>query len=73
MIAAALWESGECFVRIRPRRISDGLSVPLQLQLIESEQLPLSKNEVARNGNEIRSGIEFNRIGQRVACRFFAD
>jgi len=70
MIAAALWESGECFVRIRPRRISDGLSVPMQLQLVESEQLPVSKNELARKGNEIRSGIEFDRIGQRVAYHF---
>ncbi len=63
--------AGEVFIRFRPRRPEDGLSVPLQPQLIESEQLPLSYGAVtAENGNEIRHGIEFNAIGRRVAYHF---
>lgn len=60
-------ESGECIVRLRPRLPQDGLWVPLQLQLLESEHLPLTKTELGKNGNYIRSGIEFNGIGKRVA------
>lgn len=71
LAARAMFEAGECFVRFRPRRPSDGLSVPLQLQLLESEHLPFNKNEAAANGNQIRCGIEFNAIGQRVAYHFY--
>lgn len=60
-------EVGEVFVRRRPRRLSDGLPVPLQIQLIESEQVPTDLNTLASNGNEVRAGIEFDRIGRRVA------
>lgn len=67
LAARALYESGECFVRLRPRRLSDGLSVPLQLQVLEAEFVPATRNGRAPNGNRIRYGIEFNGIGQRVA------
>jgi len=71
LVARAVFVSGECFIRLRPRRLADGLSVPLQLQMIEAEQLPLNYNvECSENGNEIRHGIEFNPIGQRVAYHF---
>jgi len=60
-------EAGEVFVRLRARRASDGLPVPLQLQLIESEQCPRDYWSTASNGNAIRAGIEFDAIGRRVA------
>jgi len=60
-------EAGEIFIRLRNRRASDGLPVPLQLQLIEAEQCPSNYYATASNGNFIRAGIEFNAIGQRVA------
>ena len=60
-------EAGEVFIRLRMRRASDGLPVPLQVQLIESEQCPRSYFGTAPNGNAIRCGIEFDRIGRRVA------
>lgn len=60
-------EAGEVFVRLRPRRQSDGLPVALQLQLIEAEQCPADYYAIASNGNQIRAGIEFDRIGRRVA------
>ena len=70
MIAREMFVAGECFVRIRPRRAEDGLLVPMQLQLLQSEMLPFEKTETAPNGNRIRCGIEFNLIGRRVAYHF---
>lgn len=70
VVARELLPAGECFVRRRPRFSSDGLVVPLQLQLLQSEMLPFSKNELLGNGNEVRFGIEFDRLGRRVAYHF---
>ncbi|MDY0136348.1 MAG: phage portal protein [Thiomicrospira sp.] len=64
-------ESGEVFIRIRPRRLSDGLIVPIQFQLIEADFCPADLTEKRPNGNEIKSGIEFNAVGRRVAYWFF--
>ncbi|WP_424931902.1 phage portal protein [Amaricoccus macauensis] len=70
MVAREMFVAGECFVRLRPRRPEDGLLVPMQLQLLQSEMLPFEKTETAANGNRIRCGIEFDRIGRRVAYHF---
>ena len=70
MAARAMFEAGECFLRFRPRRPDDGLTVPLQLQMLSSEHLPLGKCETLPNGNEIVFGIELDRIGRRVAYHF---
>lgn len=70
MVAREMFVAGECFVRLRPRRPEDGLTVPLQLQLLQSEMLPFEKTETAPNGNRIRCGIEFDAIGRRVAYHF---
>lgn len=70
-LAVHSWlESGECFIRIRPRLASDGLPVPMQLQILESDQVPLLDADSYTGlpaGNVIRQGIELNGIGQRVA------
>jgi lambda family phage portal protein len=58
------------FVRLRPRRPEDGLTVPLQLQMLPAEQLPGWHSTNAGNGNPIRMGIEFDAIGRRVAYWF---
>lgn len=68
--ARAVFEAGECFFRLRPRRPSDGLVVPLQLQMLPSEQLPFTHSETLPNGNEVIFGIEFDRLGRRVAYHF---
>jgi capsid protein len=39
--AREVFIAGEVFFRFRPRRPQDGLTVPLQLQMIPSEMLPL--------------------------------
>jgi lambda family phage portal protein len=63
----AVMEAGECLIRLRPRLARDGLTVPLQLQLLEAEHLPTAETRKLENGNYIRAGIEFDRIGRRVA------
>ncbi len=62
--------TGEVFLRFRSRRPEDGLTVPLQIQMLPSEMLPLNHNAVDGNGNVIRQGIEFDRLGRRVAFHF---
>jgi lambda family phage portal protein len=68
--AREVFMAGEVFFRIRMRRSGDGLSVPMQLQMLPSEMLPLHETGIAANGNVIRQGIEFDRIGRRVAYHF---
>lgn len=68
--ARELFIAGEVFFRIRPRRPEDGLTVPLQLQMLPAEMLPLNHNQQLENGHRIRQGIEFDRIGRRVAYHF---
>ncbi|MFN3946132.1 MAG: phage portal protein [Allosphingosinicella sp.] len=68
--AREVFIAGEVFLRFRPRRPEDGLVVPLQLQMIPSEMLPLSRNEQLPGGNVVRQGIEFDGIGRRVAYHF---
>ena len=70
MVVREMFVAGECFVRFRPRRAEDGLLVPIQLQLLQSEMLPFEKTETAANGNRIRCGIEFDAIGRRQAYHF---
>lgn len=65
--ARARRESGEVFVRIRQRRPEDGLLVPVQFQVLESDFCPLTMNEMRPNGNEVINGIEFNKLGKRAA------
>jgi len=69
----AMMEGGECFVRLRRRRPEDGLSVPLQLQVLEAEHVPLALNQTLAGGNVVRAGIEFDRIGRRVAYHVYRD
>ncbi len=70
MVAREMFVAGECFVRLRTRRAGDGLLVPLQLQLLQSEMLPFEKTGPSPSGNAIRCGIEFDAIGRRVAYHF---
>lgn len=70
-VARELFIAGECFIRFRPRRAIDRLTVPLQLELLPAEQLPIERNLYLNNGNRVRQGIEFNKIGKRVAYHFW--
>lgn len=67
----AMLEGGECLIRLRPRRPEDGLSVPLQLQLLEPEHLPIHLNTDLPSGNVVRAGIEFDNLGRRLAYHLY--
>lgn len=57
-------EGGDVLVRRRPRRTSDGLRVPLQLQILEADYLdPLKTGEVP-GGYQI-NGVEYDKVGRR--------
>jgi len=66
-------EAGECFARIRRRRFSDKLPVPLQVELYPSEMLDPSYSERLSPSRVIKNGIEFNNLGQRTAYYFFRE
>jgi len=67
----AMLEGGEALVRLRYRRTEDGLPVALQIQVLEAEHLPTTMNRDLPGGNVIRSGIEFDRLGRRVAYHLY--
>jgi len=71
MACRAMLEGGEVLVRLRYRRPEDGLPVALQIQVIEPEHLPVTLNTTAENGNLVRAGIEFDRLGRRVAYHLY--
>lgn len=63
--------SGECFARLRYRRVDSDFEIPLQIQLLSPEYVPHKLDADAwpglPRGNRIRSGVEFDRMGKRVA------
>ena len=70
LATAGQFAGGEAFGRFRYRRVEDGLSVPLQFQVIESEHLDPAFSRV--NGDRlIKMGIEFDGIGRRRAYHFW--
>lgn len=66
----AVMQDGEVFLRLRPRRAEDGLRVPLQLQMLESDFCPLGKTEMTATGY-IQGGVEVDRVGRRVAYHMY--
>lgn len=64
-------EAGEALVRWRPRRLSDGLPLPFQLEALEPDHLDTSKDGKLPNGNLAIQGVEFDGIGRRVAYWLF--
>lgn len=67
---------GEVFGRKRSRFPSDGLPVPMQVQVLEADMCPLMDAYAWPGlpvGSTIRSGIELNNRGQRIAYWFFKE
>jgi lambda family phage portal protein len=74
LVLRTWFTGGEAFIRLRPRRMADGLPVPLQIQVLEADMVPQLDTDIypgLPSGNIIRSGIELNKIGQRVAYWFW--
>lgn len=64
------FDGGECFIRKRRRFLDEGLPVPLQIQLLESDMVPFLDTDNYAGlpaNNIIRSGIELDKRGKRVA------
>ncbi|MDR2681957.1 MAG: phage portal protein [Holosporaceae bacterium] len=71
LVLRSVIECGECFVRMKiDKKIA---TVPLKLQILESEHLDSSKDQMLPNGNVIRSGIEFDKTGKRVAYYLYRE
>lgn len=70
-VAGEVMEAGEAFGRFRVRYQSDGLTVPLQIQLIDAEQLPFWKQDGGLPGNIVRGSIEFDALNRRVAYHMY--
>ena len=72
LIASGVVGDGEALIRRRWRRASDGLPVPMQLQLLESDYLA-DLTQALPNGGRIVQGVEFGPIGQRVAYHLYRE
>ncbi len=72
LVARAMAEAGEVLVRRRDRRLSDGLAVPLQLQVLEPDHLDSTQDgERAGGGSYAVQGVEFDLRGRRTAYHLF--
>lgn len=70
LVAHTVEESGEILVRIRPRFLEDGLTVPMQVQLLEADFCPMTDFDTHPKlpaGNMVRQGREIDPLGRRVA------
>lgn len=73
LVVRSWLDGGECFARRRPRFLDEDLPVPLQVQLLEADMVPLLDTDSYTGlpvNHVIRSGIEFNKRGKRVAYWF---
>lgn len=71
LAVSELAEGGETFGRLRSRRLSDGLPVPLQVQLLPTEQLPVHYSQ-PYGTNSIVQSIERDGRGKRIAYWAYA-
>ncbi len=74
LVVKAWLDGGECFARRRLRSLKEGLPVPMQIQVLESDMVPMLDADTypgLPQGNRIRSGIELDKRDQRVAYWFY--
>lgn len=69
-IMEAIVTDGECLIRRRRRFSSDGLPVPVQMQVLEADFLDETKDGPFNN-NRIIQGVEFDLLGKRAAYWLF--
>jgi lambda family phage portal protein len=75
-VIKAMALSGEVIIRRRTASLNDGLPVPIQIQVLESDYLdhlrdgPLVDDYGVRTGKMIQ-GVEFDTLGRRVAYWLF--
>lgn len=67
-------ESGEVLIRRRRRLPSDGLPIPLQLQVLEADYIDTARTGIVLpNGGRIINGVEFDALGRRAAYWLFPE
>jgi lambda family phage portal protein len=69
-------EAGSCLIRRRWRRASDGLPVPMQLQVLEPEFLDTSRDTLSladRGKGFVVGGIEFDAVGKLMGYWLFPE
>jgi lambda family phage portal protein len=75
LIVRATAESGEGLARFRTRLKSDGLRVPLQIQILESDYIDSNRGNLSPSdlpkGGFVIAGIQFDPIGRRTAYWLF--
>lgn len=72
-VMRSLSTDGEVLIRRRWRKTSDGLTVPMQLQILESDFLDTGLNEDVAGRYRIVQGVEFDMLGRRVAYWLFPE
>jgi lambda family phage portal protein len=66
-VVRSVFVAGEAFIRFRTRRPEDGLAVPLQMEILDPQQIDAAFHRDLGAGGRIISGVEFDAIGRRVA------
>jgi lambda family phage portal protein len=72
-VVRGMAEGGDVLIRRRWRKADDGLSVPMQLQLLEGDHLDALKDNVDTTGNRTISGVEHDLLGRRTAYWILRD
>lgn len=73
LVTQTIVESGECLIRKRPRRLSDGLTVPLQLQVLEPDFID-TRQDGTMDGNYTNvQGIEYDQLGRRAFYNLYRE
>src|SRR3954463_11856221 len=71
LVARSVSRDGEIAIRLIQQKFGDS-RVPLALEILESDRLDDTYNEVTAEGNEVRMGVEFDSWGRPVAYYFFS-
>jgi lambda family phage portal protein len=67
LVMRSMLESGEVFIRLCERTNRPDLPAGLQLQVLESDLLPIGYNMELPDGARIVDGIELSKYGERLA------
>jgi len=74
LVTRTVAESGEAIIRRRLRRPEDGLSIPMQIQVLEPDYLDTAKTGIVTAiGGRIVHGVEFDPLGRRAAYWLFSE
>lgn len=68
LVMECIAESGECLIIKQPAASSDGLSIPMRIHVVEPDYIDTNRNGIVGElGGPIIDGVEFDKLGRRVA------